>query len=700
MKSLNIKKGLFVLFFSIYTLFSINPIYAQSTSEICNLAAPVKAGGPDPGALIEAKMSSQVGVLLDEIPAGPERERVANFILSQPDAYWIAKAREQAHFTDYNLEYRNWLYPHAGQLPLPDDTLWKITLTSKAERKAIPRPGPKSQALDMIVRNYNLATVILTDYYSPGQSAPTTANSGGLEKIGGVVSEPFQLPIDPTMFIQRTGRACVDEFQYALNSWDSVYPSAMYDQYCTAQSRKPQNSTDFDCYYCHCSDPYPELDCVQALDQYVGRTSTAMNFKRLAWNQSLADTWRYLPDGAPHKGSNLVAYTKDLKQNFEVYRYFPSTSPEAMERCISNPESGGWRKVIMFSATDYNNGKLPMHIGEVKYRVKTNEDYPPFILNNLFVFDTGHGHYHLNFYNQFDYVSSPSTGSVHADDETKRGFCLISVKRPVNAEWSPIFNPYFTCTYQGIASGWGDSYQVGIPCQWKDVTHVPPGLGTLTTDVNNWDMMCEGAVLCDSGTNEMLWEDTGLLSCSESTGQCALAQRPQCLHEADELNYLEDNGDSAQILHRAPGLSYVTDAQPLLGANQEIGPYKNTEFSLNGAQVRNCQYPGKSTVTLSCNIPNSEVTKSNSQVVRICESSRVLNAGSACRYEESLGNATVKPGSNATVVTFTCPAARDLQEYGGAYSLYISKLAKNAPSDKGDKAGNAQCTVVSEKINP
>jgi len=34
---------------------------------------------------------------------------------------------------------------------------------------------------------------------------------------------------------------------------------------------------------------------------------------------------------------------------------------------------------------------------------------------------------------------------------------------------------YFDCKYQGITAA-GPTYNLGIPCQWKDVTETPRGL--------------------------------------------------------------------------------------------------------------------------------------------------------------------------------------------------------------------------------
>ena len=35
--------------------------------------------------------------------------------------------------------------------------------------------------------------------------------------------------------------------------------------------------------------------------------------------------------------------------------------------------------------------------------------------------------------------------------------------------------PRYTIGHQGISVGWADVYESGLPCQWIDVTGVPPG---------------------------------------------------------------------------------------------------------------------------------------------------------------------------------------------------------------------------------
>ena len=56
-------------------------------------AARKSVASADPGALVRMEMSSTVGLLLDEIPAGPLREQAAAEALARPAGFWIEPGR-------------------------------------------------------------------------------------------------------------------------------------------------------------------------------------------------------------------------------------------------------------------------------------------------------------------------------------------------------------------------------------------------------------------------------------------------------------------------------------------------------------------------------------------------------------------------------------------------------------------------------
>jgi hypothetical protein len=51
----------------------------------------------------------------------------------------------------------------------------------------------------------------------------------------------------------------------------------------------------------------------------------------------------------------------------------------------------------------------------------------------------------------------------------------------------------------------------------------------------------------------------------------------------------------------------------------------------------------------------------------------------------------ITPGETETLVSFTCPAARDSAEIGGAWSLYRANLVETLANEAG---GTVECTVL------
>lgn len=654
------------------------PLAINDTS-ICEVIQIVSSNGADPGSLIEVTYSGTVGIRLDEgIDNLNERNIYAGIILNQPDSYWKVKAEQQLHFTDYKLQYRSWDGPNVGALPLPDPSLWTFIISSTpAKRIAWKAPGNgvnDNPTLDMIVKDYSFRTVIVTDYFTPAES------DAALSKVGGLLTIDNIVPVDPTNVIQRTGKACVDEFEYAYNSWTSEDASAMFDASCTAQSKRPLNSGDYDCYYCHCTQPYPELSCVQSLNKFTGLQTLSISFNRIAWNDAIAIQYTFEPYGPMSVGADIIGHKTDVEDSKHIVRYIWASpySDYVNDKCVNGY---GWRVVVAFAGTDINKGKTPAHIGEIPYRQNKNQPPDAFILGNQYYWDNVHGHYHMDQYIETGFVNKKDKQSV--GNATKRGFCLMSVKRVYNNIYSPLTTPYYTCAYQGIGSGWADSYQTGIPCQWEDFTSAVPGDGTLTISLNPKDILCEGAMECITETQERAYipTDPQLYTC-DPQNVCYPINKFKCVHLANETGYLANNKESFTVNRPECGQSYVTLPVSPSGAGQEIGPKRNTEFSLYGQQLRQC-LPGAS-VTLNCSIPRS-ATGGPSEVIRVCESSVKLGCGTACRWEDAITTKMVVAGPQVTQVKFQCPLAREpttsYGEPGGYYSTYLA-LAYLSPNQR------------------
>jgi hypothetical protein len=214
---------------------------------------------PEPGALVRVSMSSQVGVLLDEIPA-QMRECVAQALLDQPDEDWLARARRQVQLTRLRLNFRDSNEPGKGQLPLTQPDLWSIVLDEAGpQRRTV-------QGHELIMVDYTFSTTVLSDPESVARSEPALADAGG------VWEEYFLLPADPDLLLQRTGRACLNTAGFPPNSVDSENAGHFFD--------------------------YDRQNCFEVLAGRVGAIETRMRFQRVSWNAALADRVRTDPPSA------------------------------------------------------------------------------------------------------------------------------------------------------------------------------------------------------------------------------------------------------------------------------------------------------------------------------------------------------------------------------------------------------------------
>lgn len=159
-----------------------------------------KAKAKDPGAILQAKLTSKVAVNLDAYAKHPATlRRLVAYLKSRRTSFWIARAAEQVRLAQFRMAFRPLFTPDRFQLPLPQPEQWKIVIHGNATRDR------SMNGHDCIYVTYTWSSYILTDYDSPGISEPR------LNRIGGKWAEPFILPVDPFYILQRTGYACMDE---------------------------------------------------------------------------------------------------------------------------------------------------------------------------------------------------------------------------------------------------------------------------------------------------------------------------------------------------------------------------------------------------------------------------------------------------------------------------------------------------------
>jgi hypothetical protein len=154
--------------------------------------------------------------------------------------------------------------------------------------------------------------------------------------------------------------------------------------------------------------------------------------------------------------------------------------------CELTPEEGpsvggtGYRRLLRFDVVLINGGDGTLAVGS-----PTDPTNPYF---DDFVFSPCHNHYHIKEF--ADYRLLRMDGSVAALGH-KQAFCLISGFKYTN-DYNGQDKPAFTCSNQGIQSGWGDWYYKQLSGQWIDITGVPEGDYVVRVAINTAGTFPEG----------------------------------------------------------------------------------------------------------------------------------------------------------------------------------------------------------------
>ncbi len=611
---------------------------------------PAGAAAPDPGSLVRTTVQSQVGVVLDEIPASL-RSRAATDLIAKPGSFWRQRAQTQLRLTNYRLVFRSAFYhPGRDALPLPPEPVWNVTLNGAPSRQTV-------DGHDIVAVNYTFSSVLLSDEASPGVSEQR------LRSVGGTWREPFTLPVDPELIMQRTGYACMDEAQFPFASVDSDEVDTFYDDTAVVEpalSKEGYHQTVM-----------PTQSCVDAIRDHIGRVETSILYERLPWSAAVADQFRY--GRVTGEDPDLQIYEPDFAPSRTNYRYIHAEGSGGCEVEEHSVGGTGWRRLLQFDTSDENVGNHDLTIGGVDYFLsgKSGE----LDLHNLFELSPCHGHYHFKYYGDLSW----SGGGVVSS--SKLGFCLQSTGRPANRETSPLHNKFASCFYQGVAAGWLDKYQAGLSGQWIDTTDIPKGTGTRSFHSNPKGFLCEGKFVDENGvplgpSDPVVWAPTGLIG---ENGEPVEA--PLCRLSP---TWDDNNTDSTQETIEPHGLGMIN--APC--ARGQIGPLRNCGFGTR-PDVARCTPGQPKTVTFSVKAGAAP------QVVRLTEFSEVLGSPIPARYEDSwvplqpgvsdqptmLANFMVSDSAPATV-TFTCPGPRTGGRFepGGRYGIYTAPVLPGDPT--------------------
>jgi hypothetical protein len=590
---------------------------------------------PDPGALVEVSFSSTTGVLLEDIPAGPARERAAARLVGASPEYWQARIHRQVDALGYHLNHRRrGSSPGIAKdsLPLPPRDAWNITV-EPAGRTTI-------DGHDYVAVTYSFATTLLGPRDAPGKSDPILA------ELGGVLEEAVSLPADPEHLLERTGFACMNESEAAPSSIDSENARWFFDHTCTGGTTGTASGEgEQDCHGSRIVD----VDCIVALRSLVGAVDVGLRFERVVWNAARASSVRtgeQIQDVV-----QLRAVASSLADRRIVSRYFSTDSCAIADGCVQAP---GWRRLLQLTSTVQNIGARAASLGEAG---------PGSFLSEGHVVSTSTcgQEQQVRRYGRF----VVTTGDT--EREAQRSSCMTSTTRSFNNEDTPFAHPY-SCAVQGIAPGWSHDALAGGDCQWVDITALETTGGvpaSLRFEANPDDILCEGTPKLDDNGDPLLEPAEGLVTPGGEP-----ESRFQCEFLAD---HALDNTVAVDVeLSDAQG-GVVTE--PCLV--ESFGDKKNCDFEQQGAPL-SCT-PG-SLVAVQC--VGSDASPA---AVRVCEASQILH-GIPCMFGDALAT-TVQTGS-ASTLTFSCPSARDAVESGGRFSVFI------APMVPDDDVGGVQCSIA------
>lgn len=160
-----------------------------------------------------------------------------------------------------------------------------------------------------------------------------------------------------------------------------------------------------------------------------------------------------------------------------VDRVFEAGSCELSEGTVG---AAGIRRILRFDVVLINGGQtilLPPP------PATPDEDNSP-----MFEWGPCHQHWHITGFADYRLLKLDGTTAIRGH---KQAFCFISSFKYTN-DYNGQDKPSFTCTNQGIQSGYGDWYYKQLSGQWIDITGVPEGDYIVRVTINAAGMFDEG----------------------------------------------------------------------------------------------------------------------------------------------------------------------------------------------------------------
>ena len=191
--------------------------------------------------------------------------------------------------------------------------------------------------------------------------------------------------------------------------------------------------------------------------------STACNYEPLA---SISGDCVYPGDPECPNAPDLIVLQQPLLNTISLGSLNNTDACFIAEGCL---RGFGQRALIEFTTHIQNIGNEDYFIGETP-----NDPNAP---TDQFVWDPCHNHWHYRGY--AEYVLFDAAGN-NVPVGSKNGFCVLDLECDNGGAGK------YTCENMGITADCGDIYDIGLPCQWIDITELAAGTYTFVVRVN-WD---------------------------------------------------------------------------------------------------------------------------------------------------------------------------------------------------------------------
>jgi hypothetical protein len=200
--------------------------------------SPLDANGKPIGALVQVDLSSQVGVVLDDLPAAKRRGRRAVAAVQGTD-YWKARAigRSRSRITGSTTATTTSAIKGPCRF-----RIHRLDILVRHGATGAIHLRKKKSVVDAVFVDYRMQDVILTDADSPNAS---TGNR--LNRPGDTVTCPSDCP-GSVALVPTDGPRLLRRVRLSRGSVDPGGEAwYFYDDTCTAKSAEPLDSAAFAC---------------------------------------------------------------------------------------------------------------------------------------------------------------------------------------------------------------------------------------------------------------------------------------------------------------------------------------------------------------------------------------------------------------------------------------------------------------------